>query len=149
MTQLLSIRPIKELPEQIVELEAQAVREGFRFVTRLITEWQDHSNRFDQPGECLLGVFCNEQLVAIGGVSSDPYAGPTVGRLRRVFVAPAMRGCHVGKDLVQALLKHAELAFEAVHVFTDTPKAAAFYLRCGFDQVADSTATHVRTSRRR
>ncbi|WP_082224456.1 GNAT family N-acetyltransferase [Pseudomonas trivialis] len=143
-----SIRKLERLPAQIRMLEAQASAEGFRFLTRLITEWDDHANRFDQPGECLLGVFCEGQLVAIGGLNCDPYAPPGTGRLRRVYVAPAVRGRNVGKALVQQLLEHARVQFQSVRLSTDTPEAAAFYLRCGFHQVADDTATHAKALKR-
>ncbi|MBC3301377.1 GNAT family N-acetyltransferase [Pseudomonas sp. SWRI18] len=139
-----SIHKLSDLPEQICKLEAQAVAEGFRFVTRLIKEWEERSNRFDQPGECLLGVFYEAQLVAIGGLSCDPYTGPGIGRLRRVYVAPASRGRTAGKALVQQLLDEAAPHFHLVRLSTDRPEAAAFYLRCGFHQVVDKTATHAR-----
>ncbi|WP_339543251.1 GNAT family N-acetyltransferase [Pseudomonas sp. JAI120] len=138
----LSIRRLDELPDEIHTLEAQAIAEGFRFLTRLITEWEAGANRFEQPGEYLLGVFCQKQLIAVGGVSRDPYAGSTVGRLRRVYVTPEMRGRNVGKALVQALLDCAAVKFQDVRLSTDTPEAAAFYLRCGFHQISDDTATH-------
>ncbi len=48
---------ISGLAPQIRELEAQAVAEGFRFLTRLIAEWESGANRFDEQGECLLGCF--------------------------------------------------------------------------------------------
>ncbi|MGB3127019.1 MAG: GNAT family N-acetyltransferase, partial [Pseudomonas sp.] len=134
-----AINPLAELPEQAHALEALALREGFRFITRLITEWENQSNRFDQPGECLLGVFHHGQLIAIGGVSVDPYAGPGIARLRRVYVAPEQRGRQVGKALVHQLLEHAAGHFQQARLSTDTPQAAAFYRRCGFDEVADDT----------
>lgn len=138
----LSIRRLKELPEQIRALEAQAIAEGFRFLTRLITEWEDSSNRFDQPGECLLGVFQDEQLIAIGGLSQDPYTGPETGRLRRVYVARAMRGRKAGTALVEQLLMHGAAQFQTVRLSTDTPEGARFYLRCGFHPIIDDRATH-------
>ncbi|OYT78173.1 GNAT family N-acetyltransferase [Pseudomonas sp. PGPPP2] len=140
-----SIRRLEELPDEIHTLEAQAIAEGFRFLTRLITEWETGANRFEQPGEYLLGVFYQEQLIAVGGVSRDPFAGSTVGRLRRVYVTPQMRGRDVGKALVQALLDYATLKFHDVRLSTDTPEAAAFYLRCGFHQISNDTATHARS----
>ncbi|ONH55774.1 Acetyltransferase (GNAT) domain-containing protein [Pseudomonas cedrina] len=140
-----SIHKLSDLPEQIRELEAQAVAEGFRFVTRLIKEWEERSNQFDQPGECLLGVYCRGQLIAIGGVSRDPNMGPAVGRLRRIYVAPPIRGRKVGKALVQALLEYAAPSFQVVRLSTDTPGAAAFYRCCGFIQVSEGNATHAKS----
>ena len=141
----LAIHTLGELPQQIHVLEAQAVAEGFRFLTRLITEWENHSNRFEQPGECLLGGFHHGQLIAVGGLSCDPYAGPRIGRLRRVYVAPAMRGRHIATALVAQLLEYAAVHFQAVRLFTDTPQAAHFYLRCGFQPIDDDKATHVKS----
>ncbi|AUM70288.1 GNAT family N-acetyltransferase [Pseudomonas fluorescens] len=139
----LAIHQISALAPQIPLLETEAVAEGFRFLTRLVTDWKNGSNRFDRPGEGLFGAFYNGQLIAIGGLSCDPYAGPDTGRLRRVYVAPASRRQSVGKVLVQHLLEYAALNFRVVRLSTDTPQGAAFYLRCGFQQVQDDSATHV------
>lgn len=141
----LSIRAISVLPEQIQVMETEAVAEGFRFLTRLIAEWHNGANRFDQPGECLLGVFNSGQLIAVGGLSRDPYAGPDVGRLRRVYVARASRERHVGKALVGQLLERAAQQFRVVRLSTDTHEGAAFYLRCGFEPIQDEHATHIKS----
>ncbi|AMS17591.1 acetyltransferase [Pseudomonas chlororaphis] len=144
-TDELAIRQISALAPQVLLLEAEAVTEGFRFLTRLVAEWQNGSSRFDQPGECLLGAFRNGQLIAIGGLTRDPYAGPDIGRLRRLYVARAARGRNVGKALVQRLLEHAAQQFCVVRLSTDTPEGAAFYLRCGFQQIQDDFATHAKS----
>jgi GNAT superfamily N-acetyltransferase len=141
----LAIRQISALPPEILILEAEAVTEGFRFLTRLVADWKNGSNRFDQPGECLLGAFRNGQLIAIGGLSYDPYARSDTGRLRRVYVAHASRGQNVGKALVQQLLEYAAQRFRVVRLSTDTPEGSAFYLRCGFQQIHDDFATHVKS----
>ncbi|WP_204124334.1 MULTISPECIES: GNAT family N-acetyltransferase [Pseudomonas] len=141
----LAIRQISALSPEILILEAEAVTEGFRFLTRLVADWKNGSNRFDQPGECLLGAFRNGQLMAIGGLSYDPYAGSDIGRLRRVYVARASRGQNVGKALVERLLEYAAQRFRVVRLSTDTPEGSAFYLRCGFQQIHDDFATHVKS----
>ena len=138
----LAIRQLSALPSDILILEAEAMAGGFRFLTRLVADWENGSNRFDRPGECLLGAFCNGQLIAIGGLSYDPYAGPDIGRLRRVYVARASRGKSVGRVLVHQLLQYAAQRFRVVRLSTDTPEGAAFYLRCGFLPVQDDFATH-------
>lgn len=145
LSQDILIKRLEDLPEQIHTLHAQAVAEGFRFLTRLITEWENRSQRFDKPGECLLGVFRHDQLVAIGGVSRDPYSTPDNGRIRRVYVAPPMRGQQVGKTLVEQLLAFAAMHFQTVRLTTDTAQGAAFYLQCGFHSVTDATATHAKS----
>ena len=141
----LVIRKISALAPQIRELEAQSVADGFRFLTRLIAEWESGANRFDQQGECLFGAFRNGRLVAIGGLSSDQFAESDVGRLRRVYVARASRGQNVGKALVQQLLELASRHFRVVRLSTDTPEGAAFYLRCGFQPIQDDFATHMKS----
>jgi GNAT superfamily N-acetyltransferase len=136
------IQPITHLPPQIADLENAVVAEGFRFLTRLISEWQSGANRFDAPGECLMAAYLNERLVGIGGLSVDPYAEASVGRLRRVYVVPSSRGQNVGQRLVSELLVHAALHFRSVRLNTDTVEGSAFYLRCGFVRVEDGDATH-------
>ncbi|KAF2407033.1 Acetyltransferase (GNAT) domain-containing protein [Pseudomonas antarctica] len=140
-----SIRKLEALPEQLRELEAQAVAEGFRFLTRLITEWENCTNRFDQPGECLVGVFRHGQWLAVGGLSRDPYAGPETARLPRVYVDPTMRKRRIGGALVRYLLEYAAKQFQAVRLSTESPSAMKFYLRCGFHPVGDDTATHAKS----
>ena len=41
----LSIRTLDKLPEQALTLQSQAVAEGFRFLTRLISEWENGTLR--------------------------------------------------------------------------------------------------------
>ncbi|WP_263263296.1 GNAT family N-acetyltransferase [Pseudomonas sp. RIT-PI-S] len=130
------------LPEDVLLLEKQAVAEGFRFMTRLVMEWESAENRFDKAGECLFGAFSDGHLVGIAGLSHDPRAGPEVGRLRRVYVTPGWRGQRVGKALVQRLLEQALGRFRRVQLFTDTPEAAQFYIRCGFHPIQDEFSTH-------
>ncbi|WP_150759353.1 GNAT family N-acetyltransferase [Pseudomonas fluorescens] len=143
-TDQLAIFKISGITPQIRELEVEAVAEGFRFLTRLIAEWESGANRFDQQGECFLGVFRNGRLIAVGGLSFDPFSEAGVGRLRRVYVARASRGQNVGKALVQQLLDLASGHFRVVRLSTDTPEGAAFYLRCGFQSIQDDFATHVK-----
>ncbi|MGE6387591.1 GNAT family N-acetyltransferase [Pseudomonas sp. NPDC078416] len=137
------IQLITHLPAQILPLEEEAVREGFRFLTRLIDEWKSGANRFNAPGECLLAAYLNQQLVGIGGLSVDPYAEKNMARLRRVYVSASSRGHHVGRTLVTALVAHAALCFQNVCLFTDTAAGDAFYLKCGFMRTDHEHATHV------
>ena len=59
------VQRITHLPRQILALEKEAVGEGFRFLTRLINEWQSGANRFDAPGECLMAAYLNQQLIGM------------------------------------------------------------------------------------
>lgn len=139
----MEIHQVTRLPPQIPLLEKEAVAEGFRFITRLTSEWHSGSNRFDAPGECLIAAYLDRQLVGIGGLSVDPFAQAPTGRLRRVYVTPAARRQQVGRRLVSALLAHASLHFETVRLNTDTAQGSAFYLSCGFTLTEDVQATHI------
>lgn len=138
----MNLQQLIHLPPQMANLEKEAVAEGFRFLTRLISEWNSGTNRFDAPGEALMAAYLNQRLVGIAGLSVDPFTHDRTGRLRRVYVAPASRGQQVGRRLVNALLAHAVLHFESVRLYTDTSEGSAFYLRCGFTRTDDAHATH-------
>lgn len=51
------IHLITHLPPQTRVLEKEAVEEDFRFLTRLIAEWNSGANRFNAPGECLMAAY--------------------------------------------------------------------------------------------
>lgn len=72
----LEIQTIAHLPMHIRALESEAIAEGFRFLTRLISEWHSGANRFDAPGECLMAAYSNQQLIGIAGLSIDPHGKP-------------------------------------------------------------------------
>lgn len=137
------IQLITHLPLQIRVLEKEAVEEGFKFLTRLITEWDSGINRFNAPGECLIAAYRNERLIGIGGLSVDPYAEKDMARLRRVYVSASSRRHHVGQTLVKALVAQAALRLQSVCLFTDTAVGDAFYLKCGFMRTDHEHATHV------
>ncbi|WP_458375214.1 GNAT family N-acetyltransferase [Pseudomonas pergaminensis] len=139
----IEIQQITHLPAEVFTLEKEAVAEGFRFLTRLISEWESGTNRFNAPGECLMAAYSNQQVIGIGGLSVDPYTQPDTARLRRVYVTPAARNQHVGQALVKALVAQATLHFQTVRLSTDTSGGDAFYLRCGFTRTEDVHATHI------
>lgn len=139
----MEIQRVTHLPPQISTLEREAVAEGFKFLTRLTSEWHSGNNRFDAPGECLLSAYQDQNLVGIGGLSVDPFTHTPTGRLRRIYVSPASRGQQIGMTLVSALLAHAALHFENVRLYTDTAEGSTFYLRCGFTLIKDVHATHI------
>lgn len=59
-------------------LVAESQREGFRFIRRLLHDYEEGTNRFDQLGECLVGAFASDgQLIAIAGLNTDPYCDAT------------------------------------------------------------------------
>ena len=144
----LRIVPILDLPSGIEDLRAEAVVEGFRFVDRLVAEWQSGRNRFVRPGEMFLGAFRATELVAVGGLNRDPYADQDgIGRLRHLYVRRSARHSGAGSALVRQLLDRAEAAFHSVRLRTETQEAAAFYVGLGFRSVQDETATHIKVLR--
>ncbi|MDU8498100.1 GNAT family N-acetyltransferase [Pseudomonas syringae] len=138
------IRKVIELPPQLLILEKEAVAQGFRFVTRLIDDWESGNNRFDAQGECLMGAFLNDDLVGIGGVSRDLRTRSNAGRLRRVYIAGSYRGQGIGRILVDRLESQASRHFRVLRLFTDTSSGSAFYARCGFQRVDEDDATHMK-----
>jgi len=144
MRPALHIAPLLALPADIEELRIEAAGEGFRFVDKLITEWHSGTNRFAQAGEIFLGACRSDELIAIGGLNRDPYAGQAwIGRLRHLYVRKSERRSGVGSTLVRQLLRHAEGIFHLVRLRTGTREAAAFYVGLGFCPVQDKAATHV------
>ncbi|WP_415765035.1 GNAT family N-acetyltransferase [Pseudomonas sp. ZB1P45] len=133
---------IMDLPPQLLTLEKAAAAEGFRFLTRLIADWNTGANRFDAPGELLIAAYLDDCLIGIGGLSVDPYAQNGTGRLRRVYVAASLRGRNIGRALVETLLEHAAKHFRVVRLCTDTSEGDSFYLRCGFQRTDHAHATH-------
>lgn len=132
---------------EVEPLIAESEREGFRFLARLRAEHASGAARFDGPGEALLGVYADGNLVAVGGVSADPYeGGERVGRIRHVFVAREHRRRGTGRTLLAALTDAARPHFDVLTLRTDTAAAARFYEALGFAPVPDHPHHTHRTS---
>ena len=124
---------------EIEPLIRESEREGFRFLARLRREFEAGSTRFDRAGEVLLGVERDSKLVAVGGLTLDPYeAEPRVGRLRHLYVLPSHRRRGAGRLLVAALVEAARPHFDTLTLRTDTEAAARFYQALGFAPAAGS-----------
>jgi GNAT superfamily N-acetyltransferase len=137
------IERFHSLPGDIATLVDAERAEGHRLVLRLVDEWNDGSNRFDQPGEVALEVRLDGRLVAVGGLNRDPYLkDPTVARIRHVYVIPEVRGTGVGRRLVETLVDHARDGFSRVRLRTVTTEGSRFYRALGFDELAEPDATH-------
>jgi len=124
----MTILPCRD-PAQLARLVPLASAEGFRFLDRLVTEWTEGTNRFDQPGETLLIVEINGKTVACGGITRQ---GETLGRIRRVYVDPHFRHLGFGRGLVGTLIAQAEASFTTLVLFTDNPDATRLYEHFGF-----------------
>lgn len=140
-----TLRHLKNLPPGLTLLRTEAAADGFRFLDRLVTEWDAGSNRFDAPGELLLGAFLDYRLVAIGGLNIDPYADDAgTARLRHVYALKADRRRGLGRMLVRRLLEDArEAGFSQVRLLTDTAAGGRFYESLGFSSLRSPHGSHV------
>jgi GNAT superfamily N-acetyltransferase len=139
----MTIRIAPVMPPQpgLDALGDAALAEGYGFLRRLMQDWASGANRFDQPGEQLIGAFAGTHLLGVCGLNRDPYLRSRgVGRLRHLYVAPGHRRHGIATALVRSLLR--TVAFHRLRLRTDTAEATAFYLRLGFHPVVDATATH-------
>ena len=126
------------------QMQAEARKDGYRFLDTLLDEWADGKNRFDGAGEVLCGHFDSGLLIAVGGLNQDQFLGdPKVGRIRRVYVRQAWRNCGIGGALLDTLLGHAIAHFSSVRLRAENSNAARLYERRGFVPIDSSTATHI------
>ena len=140
------IRPLTRADvEQVRALAEESLAEGFRFVARFAAEIESPSFALDDRRQFFLGVFEAGHLVAIGGVTPDPYVDDeSIGRVRHVYVAREARRQGEGGRLVTALEQRARGEFTALRLRTDTNAAAAFYEALGYRRTLESDATHRR-----
>ncbi|EJQ94312.1 hypothetical protein IGW_02032 [Bacillus cereus ISP3191] len=114
-------------------LVQESKEEGFKFLKKLINEYENELNTFNKSGECLYGIFQGEKLIGIGGLNADPYTeNNKIGRLRRFYTAKDYRRIGLGKLLLNKLLSHAEKYFKVVVLHTDTKQGDVFYTANGF-----------------
>ena len=144
MIDRIQISRLQTLPSEIAVLRTEAEQEGFKFLARLAADWASGANSFNRPGECLLGVFVDGELVGVGGLNIDPYLQQAdIGRVRHLYVRARWRRQGVGRLLVDRLLGAAQGFFDQVRLRTDGDVAADFYVRCGFSPVENPTASHL------
>lgn len=139
----MKLERILSLPD-LAQLLAESQSEGFRFIDRLIEDFESGDNRFDQPGEALFATFDAERCIAIGGLNLDPNGEPGVGRVRRFYVTQSYRGCGVGRQLIGRIEHWAGGHFSSLQLFTDTTEASAFYEALGYHPIDEAQASHVK-----
>ena len=133
----IGIRKVSRLNrDELDELRDESVREGFRFIQRLIDDYSTGVNRFDQEGESLFLCYAHEKVVGVCGLNREEARGDrTIGRLRRFYVLPEHRRNGIGRKLVAAVLADARGYFDIVQLRTATASADRFYRRLGFEAV--------------
>jgi GNAT superfamily N-acetyltransferase len=140
--------------EQVEDLKAidishlvkESETEGYRFLTRLVNDYEDGTNTFNKPGEALLAVQNeNGEVVAIGGVNQSPFSEDTnVARLQRFYVLDDARRKGVGSLLLKEIVDHSRGTFNEMTVRTESSKADAFYRANGFElDDSASETTHL------
>lgn len=137
------VKQVKDLHNVSLDtLVKQSEEEGYRFLGRLVQQYEDGSQRFEKPGEALYGVWKDSELIAIGGVRQNPYSSDQKeARLKRFYVAPEQRRHGIGSQLLETCISKAKENFHSITCRTDSAKADAFYRHNGFEAVLDSVDT--------
>lgn len=115
-----------------VELRTQSMTEGLNMLRRLEENWLSGYNRFDRPGEKLIGAYVDRLIIGVCGLNVDPFTQETgVGRLRHLCVDTEWRKNRIGSALLNEILKDAGRWFDFIN--TNAPSSAfTFYERAGF-----------------
>ncbi|MBJ8105368.1 MULTISPECIES: GNAT family N-acetyltransferase [Bacillus cereus group] len=107
--------------------------EGFNFLIKLISEYENKINTFNKTGECLYGIFQGGRLIGIGGINENLYTEDNkIGRLRRFYIAKEYRRKGLGRLLLVRILSDAKKYFTIVVLNTDTEQGDKFYTSSGF-----------------
>ena len=111
-------------------LRAESLAQNLNMLRRLAENWQNGENRFNAPGEKLLGAFAHGQLVGVCGLNVDPFSQqPRAGRIRH-------RRQGIGHQLLVSVITHSGASFDFLN--THAPSMAwSFYENLGFRPVYD------------
>lgn len=121
---------------ELSQLVEESKTDGFRFLERLVNDYNDGTNTFSEHGESLYGVYNeNNSLIAVGGLNNDPLSNDTqVGRLRRFYVGKEYRRKAIGTLLLRQIIYEAKNYYRVLVLNTDTKQAANFYRAYGFEE---------------
>lgn len=140
------MKKISDLKEvNVSKLIQESEKEGYRFVSRLASEYEDGTNRFSEQGEALYGVWDDEELVGIGGINrSTTSADDNSARLYRFYTLPEHRRKGVGSELFKIITDNAKGQFSKITTKTESAKVDAFYRANGFSlEERSPDTTHV------
>lgn len=122
-----------------IALKAESLSLNFNMLHRLEENWRRGENRFNAPGEKLLGAFVGGRLVGLCGLNRDPFSlHPRAGRIRHLYISEKYRGTDIGRQLLTAVMADASIWFDFLN--THAPESAfGFYQTLGFTRVCDET----------
>jgi GNAT superfamily N-acetyltransferase len=133
MTPLIELLSASSLPDCLGVLTVEGEHSGSRVVRRLVEEWASGVNRFDRPGEILLGAWAGGRVVGVCGLNVDPYiTDERVGRVRHLYVLSTFRRLGIGRHLTAAVVEAARGRFDILRLRTQNPEAARLYEALGF-----------------
>ena len=97
----------------ISRLIKESEAEGYRFLSRLVNDYQDGTNRFNKLGEALFAIRNEEgEIVAIGGVNQSPFTdNKQTARLHRFYVLDEARRQGIGSLLLKEIINHSVMHF--------------------------------------
>ena len=123
-------------------LRNESLEEGYNIINHLIAEYRSGENRFDRPGEKLIGFVLNNEIVAVCGLNIEP-TDDRLGRIRRLYVLKDYRHRNTGTTLVRHLIGHAKKYFKGVVVNIGDLPVDGFYRSAGFSPVNNKSYTHI------
>jgi GNAT superfamily N-acetyltransferase len=131
--------------DRLAVLLAESEAGGYRFVRRLIDEWERGINRFSRPGEALYAAESGGQIVGVCGLNVDPYLrDPRVGRVRHFYVLAECRGQGIGRRLVGRAIAEARGHFHQLRLRGQEAGPARLYESLGFRPCAGMPdCTHI------
>ena len=119
--------------ERFAGLLAESEASGYRFLRRVLDEWEGGVNRFARRGEALFAAEIGDRLVGVCGLNIDPYLhDPRVGRVRNVYVLAECRGRGIGRRLVEHAIAAARGNFDRLQLRGEEAGPARLYESLGF-----------------
>lgn len=138
-----TVKPVSnDLPPDLSDLQADAAREGYGFIDRLVNDWASKAVRFDKPGEALLIARQCGSIAGIGGVTEDPFVANAL-RMRRFYIRPGFRRRGIAQALAKVLLDAAIQTGRPITINAGTAVAPAFWESLGCIPVNAEHHTHI------
>ena len=119
--------------DRVAMLLAESEVSGYRFLHRLVDEWERGVNRFSLPGEALFAAEFDGRIVGVCGLHVDPYLNDRrIGRVRNVYVLAACRGRGTGRRLVERAIAASRGHFDRLRLRGEEEGPARLYESLGF-----------------